>query len=350
MNILLLIPSCFSPTWAHAVSSPMVTPDDSTSGVFSDLKAVHNQAEMLLLRCQNVEENLDEKIEQLEDDLQAKKKRFLQELAEVESWLGQVYGLLHADAIHDLRVSASPEREVFGSEDALSEGEERVNGLGKEDADASDPGESYGSGEELVSDDSLGSTGMGTLRDREWESPVDRDVLETSVDVELEDQEYREEVIRRVISPEGEERATPLGSADAQGEPGLHPTGSMSPPNLEGGDVAASLEQKQVQDLSQVLESPVDAPAGLGFELEETASVSSESTLRSEPHRDSRSPEGIREGGGEGGASMPVDSGAATAQQEAVEVPDAGEVILEQESEPGAYIVHCHATSATICK
>ena len=263
----------------------------------------------------------------------------------MESWLAQVYGLLRADANHDLRVSASPEREVLepevgSEEDALSEGEEGDNELGKEDAGASDPGESYGSGEELVSDDSLGSPGMGTLRDREWDSPVDRDTLETSVDVELEDEEYGEEVLRRVISPEGEgegeERGTPLGSGDALGERGLHPAKSLSPPALQGNDVTLSSEQ-QVQDLSQVLGSPVDlSSADLEFE---TASVSSESTLRSEPHRRSRSPEDTGEGGEVGGVS---DSGETTsAQQEAAEVPEAEDSVLEQEAEPGRNAVHC---------
>ena len=302
-------------------SSPFVSPDDSSSGVYSDLKAVHNQAEMLLLRCQDIAENLDEKIEQLENDLQAKRKRFQQELAEVESWLRKVYGLLRAETDQELRVgSSSPEREL----------EEGVDGLGEGGTDVSDPSESYGSGEELVSDDSLESPGMEILRDREWDSPVDREILETSVDVELEDEEYSEAVIQRVISPDREERSTPLGDTSTQGERGLHPAGSTSPPNLEGSDVAVGLEQQvqdlsQVRDLSQVMESSADRLEDVRLEREETASVSSESTLRSETQRSSWSPEG------------------ASGPQEAVEIPDGGEKILKQESEPGILIyVHVH--------
>ena len=112
------------------------------------------------------------------------------------------------------------------------------------------------------------------------ESPVDKQVLNSSVDVCLEDDEYQEQVLKRVLSPvEGGEEGESTGQEEI--DFGLSPESSTPKP------------QKGSQEFVGGGESHVDP---LLFEMEEeeeeggeeTESVSSESTLQSEPQRASR--------------------------------------------------------------
>ena len=75
--------------------SPLVSPSDYPAGtVYSQLSALHNKAELLLLHCQELVEKFDSKMHQLESELSTKNERFLRELDEVEEWLNTAYHLL----------------------------------------------------------------------------------------------------------------------------------------------------------------------------------------------------------------------------------------------------------------
>ena len=137
----------------------------------------------------------------------------------------------------------------------------------------SDPGDSFGSADDVITDDSLGSGG-----DQSLESPVDGEPalggLETSVDVDLEDDEYEDEVMKRIFSPEPEEVDSPVDKETPEATPPRGMERPVDPPPPPRG-----------------VESPVDPPHYR--ETEDAESVSSESTLRSEG-RGGKSPEVAR--------------------------------------------------------
>ena len=142
-------------------------------------------------------------------------------------------------------------------------------------------------------------------------SPFDKQVLNSSVDIALEDKEYEQEVLKRVLSP------------------------------VEGEGETAELEMKGGEGHVDPLLFEMEEEVGRGEEeeegegeREEVGSVSSESTLRSEPQR--------RAGGSEGADSCErVQSLAEEFSEGGVEVPEewvtgeGAEVGESGEEEPG---------------
>lgn len=199
----------------NAVPSPLISPTDNlpsspgttTSPVFSEFKSIQGKAQLMSLRCQELCQKFDKKLENLGNELETQSDRFMSELEEVEVWIQNAYSILRQE----------PAREIEGvySQEEMDAEEAEVIGQRARDAGLpleSVPGPGGGahqfgyavgspdmlsSGEFLPSDGSLGSEGfVGSLEEGK--------VHDTSVDPDLSDEEYTRQVVGQAISPEPE--------------------------------------------------------------------------------------------------------------------------------------------------
>ena len=273
---------------------------------------------MLLLKCQELAEKFEEKIDHLEKELHSHRERFVADLSEVEAWLAQVYSLL----------SQEPAREAtegYGGQQLESEasGAFVVMGGGGE-VETRDTFVVRGGRErvkypsEPCSFDSVDGN-LVMMMEAEDGSPFDKQVLNSSVDIALEDEEYEQEVLKRVLSPvEGE----------GEGE------GETVEQEMEGGEGHVDPLLFEMEEEGGREEE----------EREEVGSVSSECTLRSEPQRragvskDADSCERVQslaEEFSEGGVEVPEEwvTGEECVTGEGAEVEESGEEEPEEVEE-----------------
>ena len=237
------------------------------------------------------------------------------DLSEVEAWLAKVYSLLCLEPAREATEGYRSREQSLEPKGVVGGGGE-VEGLGGQQLETRD---SFlvGGGRERVkypsepcSFDSVDGSLM-MMMEAEDGSPFDKQVLNSSVDIALEDKEYEQEVLKRVLSP-------------VEGE------GETAEQEMEG-------EEGHVDPLLFEMEEEVgrgeEEEEGEG-EREEVGSVSSESTLRSEPQR--------RAGVSEGAESCErVQSLAEEFSEGGVEVPEewvtgeGAEVGESGEEEPG---------------
>ncbi len=241
--------------------------------MFPRFKETCDRAQILLIRCQVMASDVDERINELQAVVLQHRDKFIRDLVEVEGWLAQVYNLLCQEPARGLGDYAGNEQQSASSEE----------GEGEEEPDKEDP--SY---DDMISDDSQGSLGLETSADYSLGSPVDvapngapldssvdGPSHETSVNMDLDDDQFSQEVLQRVISPEGERED------ENEAIPGFQ--------SLDSSQLASSVD----------LPAP-SYPRGVLREGEETESVSSESTLRAdtqEPTAESKTELGKEEEG-----------------------------------------------------
>ena len=198
--------------------SPLPSPA-ATPGVYTQFTDLHSRLVVLLLKCQELAEKFKENIDHLEKELHSHRERFVADLSEVEVWLAQVYSLLCQE----------PAREVtegYGDPPLESETSIVTMGAGRE-VEMRDTFV-VGGGRERVkypsepcSFDSVDGN-LITMMEGEDGSPFDKQVLNSSVDIALEDEEYEQEVLKRVLSPvegEGEEEEETV-EQEMEGEKG----------------------------------------------------------------------------------------------------------------------------------
>ena len=248
--------------------------------MYREFNELHGQALILQLQLQGITDSLAEKLALFEDNLQQEREKFLKDLCDVEDWLTEVYDVLEKEPRRDHILSYSSEevrtmQEEYSdngvinteSGDALG-GEVSTEQVKLDTGDTTD-GMQMEAVKEFdihrevsISGSSLGSDIL--------DIGVEAGLLETSVDVGLEDDEYQQQVLDRVLS----------GSSSP----------SPSPSALE----QPSLFDSSVDPLDDLVDS-VDPVGGQWAEMmeeetdfqTETASISSGSTLP----EDSRSPE-----------------------------------------------------------
>ena len=275
---------------------------------------------MLLLKCQELAEKFKENIDHLEKELHSHRERFVADLSEVEAWLAQVYSLLCQEPAREAT-------EGYGDPPLESETSVVTMGAGRE-VEMRDTFV-VGGGRERVkypsepcSFDSVDGN-LITMMEGEDGSPFDKQVLNSSVDIALEDEEYEQEVLKRVLSPvEGEEEEE---EQEMEGE-----EGHVDPLLFEMEEEGGREEEEE-------------------GEREEIGSVSSESTLRSEPQKkvevskDADSCERVQslaDEFSEGGVEVPEEwvTGDECVTGEGVEMGESGEEDPE-EVEEGMYSV-----------
>ena len=279
---------------------------------------------MLLLKCQELAEKFEENIDHLEKELHSHRERFVADLSEVEAWLAQVYSLLCQEPAREAT-------EGYGDQQLEPEASVVTMGAGRK-VEMRDTFV-VGGGRERVkypsepcSFDSVDGN-LIMMMEGEDGSPFDKQILNSSVDIALEDEEYEQEVLKRVLSPvegEGEEEEETVEQ------------------EMEGGE-------GHVDPLLFEMEEEGGREEGEEGEREEIGSVSSESTLRSEPQRrvgvskDADSCERVQslaDEFSEGGVEVPEEwvTGEECVTGEGVEVGESGEEDPE-EVEEGMYSV-----------
>ena len=221
---------------------------------------------MLHLNLQSTSEALAIKLDLFTDNLQQEKERFLDELVDVEKWLTEVYDVLTRDPNRDQEISYSIE-EVYGLQEEYSEEGVNIGGSGgglnllEQVKQEEGVEESLSVHREVsISGSSLGS---------ELLEMVEPEALESSVDVDLEDEEYEKQVLEQVLSdssPSPSPLDTPNTSTEQIGEL-ADPFGD--PVDPVGQQWAESMEEEGEETDFQT----------------ETESISSESTLKEAPNR-----------------------------------------------------------------
>ena len=242
------------------------------------MSGLHSQAQVLHLSLQSTANSLSEKLELFRDNLQREREGFLADLSDVEEWLGEVYSALRREPTRG-RVPSFPPGEVHTLKEEYSE--EGVTATA-----ASEPSsEELTLLEEVKREDGGFVVSLGIHRDVSISGSsfgsdlldlgAGPDVMDTSVDVELEDEEYQKQVMERVMSgsdnsspspsPSPLERPTPLNtSGESRSDPFDDPVDPV------GEQWAESMEDEEEEETD--------------FQTE-TASVSSGSTLREGPDR-----------------------------------------------------------------
>ena len=192
---------CPLPSYIYLVPSPLISPTDnlpsspmtSTSPVFAELNSIQSRAQLTSLRCQELCQRFDERLETLGKELATQSDKFMKELDDVELWVQNVYFTLRQE----------PAREIEGiySQDEMDAEEEEVLGQRSQEV-----GPTIGGGRRhfgriggtpdlFSSDGSLGSEGfMGSLDEAK--------VHDTSVNPDLSDDEYVGQMVERVITPD----------------------------------------------------------------------------------------------------------------------------------------------------
>ena len=256
---------------------------DHTPWVYREVRELHGNGESLLLHLQGLSETLSDKIRLFESNLQLERQRFLRELSDVESWLKETYATLRKE----------PNREFlpYHSREDVQEMQEEYSREGvKPESPPSTPergGREYSAegvkeeeGEEVLPSELLeisqrvkmsGSSLGSDILDMEG----GQEPLETSVDVELGDEEYQTQVLRRVLS----ESSSPSPSASPS-----HSSSSREEEGESSVDQFESSVDPVGQEWAEEMEEETDGQT-------ETASVSSASTLRGEKGGQERSPE-----------------------------------------------------------
>ena len=232
------------------------------------MTGIHGNAQMLHLSLQSTAEALANKLELFQENLLQEKERFLDELADVETWLAEVYEVLAREPNRDQEVSYTLE-EVCGLQEEYSE--EGVNTDGGELtlSEGVKPGERVEESLSVHREVSISGSSFGS----ELLEMAEHEVAETSVDVELEDDEYEKQVLEQVLSDSSPSPSpSPLERPDTSDDN----IGQLADPfgDSVGQEWAESMEEGEETDLQT-----------------ETASVSSGSTLREGPFR---SPDGKR--------------------------------------------------------
>ena len=148
-------------------------------------------------RCQQLCQNYDDRLESLENELETQSDKFLKELEDVELWIQNAYSLLRQE----------PARAVEGiyTQDEMDAEEAEVMGQRSRDSSSSMGGGhqlGYAASGELFSSGEFGSLGSDGLIIGSLEEGK---VHDTSVDPDLSDEEYKRQVLDRVISPEPDE-------------------------------------------------------------------------------------------------------------------------------------------------
>ena len=204
--------------------------------VYEEVEGLHSQAEMLHLKLQSVSEALENKLRQFEDNLQQERERFLSELGDVEQWLTEVYSALEREPLRHV-TSYTPEEVCTLQEEYSDDG--TTGGLTLSEQVKIDPdGMTGAEGEEFsvhrevsISGSSLGSDLL--------DLGVEPEVLDASVNVELEDDEYKKQVLERVFSPSPSPSPSPLDQP-APCESSVDPSGDPV-----GGQWAESMEEEE---------------------------------------------------------------------------------------------------------
>ena len=224
------------------------------------MTGLHGNAQMLHLNLQSTSESLANKLDLFEDNLQLEKERFLDELAEVEKWLLEVNEVLTRDPNRDHDISYSVE-EVCGLQDEYSE--EGVNaGVELTLSEQVKIGEGVEESLSIHREMRISGSSFGS----EILEIVEPEILESSVDVELEDDEYEKQVLERVLSDSSPSPSpSPLERPDTSDE-------NIGQPSDQFGDPVDPVGQQWAESMEEEGEE-TDIQT-------ETASISSGSTLR----------------------------------------------------------------------
>lgn len=157
------------------------------------------------LRCQQLCQNFDERLESLENELEAQSDKFMDELLDVEVWIRNASSLLRQEPAREIEGIYSQDEMDVEEAEVMSqrsrEGSSSAEMFGEHQLEymARTP-ELYSSGEFSPLGGSFGSDRLtiGSLEEGKH--------LDTSVDPDLSDDEYNRQMLERVISPEPEER------------------------------------------------------------------------------------------------------------------------------------------------
>ena len=223
---------------------------------------------MLHLKFQSTSQDLATKLDLFAKNLQQEKERFLDELVDVEKWLTEVYDVLTRDPNRDQEISYSIE-EVYGLQEEYSEEGVNVGGGGGGLTLSEQVKQEEGVEESLsvhrevsISGSSLGS---------ELLEMVEPEALESSVDVDLEDEEYEKQVLEQVLS-------------DSSPSPSPSPLDTPNTSTEQIGELADPFGDPVDPVGQQWAESMEEEGEETDFQTE-TESISSESTLREAPNR-----------------------------------------------------------------
>ena len=171
------------------------------SPIFAEFKTIQGRAQLASLRCQQLCQTFDEKLEILKNELETQSNRFMSELEDVEVWIQNAYTILRQEPAREIDGVYSQQEMDAEEEEVMSQRSQEVaEGVasgGLQSGRFSGTPDLFSSGEFLPSDGSLGSEGLvGSLEEGK--------VHDTSVDPDLSDDEYNRQVLDRVISPEPE--------------------------------------------------------------------------------------------------------------------------------------------------
>ena len=218
---------------------------------------------MLHLNLQSTSESLTNKLDLFEDNLQQEKERFLDELADVEKWLLEVNEVLTKEPSRDHDISYSVEDVRGLQEEYREEGFSVELTLSEQVKTGEGVEESLSVHREVrISGSSCGS---------ELFEIVEPEILESSVDVELEDEEYEKQVLERVLSDSSPSPSpSPLERPDTSDE-------NIGQPSDPFGDPVDPVGQQWAESMEEEGED-TDVQT-------ETASISSGSTLREGAYR-----------------------------------------------------------------
>ena len=231
--------------------------------------SLHNEAEILHLKLQSTSEALHDRLQLFEENLQQERERFLTELGDVEEWLAEVYSVVRMEPNRAGTIAYTPEEVRAFQEEYSDEGVTADRGLTliKPDNIGDGAADQFSVHREVsISGSSLGSDLL--------ELGVGPEILETSVDVELGDDEYQKQVMEQVLS----------GSSASPS-----PKTSPSPSPLEQAETSSAPLESSVDPFDDPVD-PVGGEWAESMEEEtdvqtETASVSSADTLRDAPDR-----------------------------------------------------------------
>ena len=240
-----------------------------TPSINEEMSSLHSQAQMLHLTLQSTADTLTSKLDVFRDNLQQERERFLTDLGDIEQWLSDVYGVLSREPRRDDIISYTP-REVRDLQEEYSE--EGVN-----TAQVLTLSEQVKLGDELIGggihrEVSISGSSLGSdLIDL----GAGLESLETSVDVDIEDDEYEKQVMERVLS-------------GSDGSPSPSPSPLERPAQIdtsgESYDDRSGPFDDQVDPVGEQWAESMDDGEETDFQTE-TASISSGSTLREAPDR-----------------------------------------------------------------
>lgn len=282
--------------------------------MYREVRELHGNGESLLLHLHGLSETLSDKIQLFESNLQLERQRFLRELGDVEIWLKEAYATLRKEPNREFLPYHSREDVQDLQEEYSREGvkpESPPSSPERGGRESSAEGVKEEEGEEVLPSELLEISQQVKMSGSSLGSDIldidgGQEPLETSVDVDLGDEEYQQQVLKRVLSESS--------SASHSHSSSPSPSSSSREEERESPvDPFESSVDPVGQEWAEEMEEETDRQT-------ETASVSSESTVRGDKVGQERkleaefgdeevdvevviqgSPEKGREGGGEEG-------------------------------------------------